>query len=119
VAKWWREPLDPAKHRDHFSSGQWTTPSRPADRLIPAWVYFVEVCGFTFEFVSLAQLRECLRYYERKLFPSSRQPVFAPESGEWLHWYERLPLYLREEPKRQKVVTALSRAVEAFATEAD
>ena len=34
-------------------------------------------------------------------------------------WYERLPLYLREEPKRQKVVTALSRALEAFAAEAD
>lgn len=115
MAKWWREQLDADKHRDHSNPGSPYPVAVPRDRLIPAWAYFVEVCGFTFEFVSLAQVRDCLNYYSTPILPSSREPVFEPEKGDWQPWYERLPLHLREEPKRQKVVHALSRASLAFA----
>jgi hypothetical protein len=89
--------------------------------LIRTWAYFVAVSGFEFQFVTLDQLRECLTYYEQCLLPTSREPDMArnPEKGEWQSWQERLPLYLREEPKRLKVVAALSRALEEFITQRD
>ncbi len=80
-------------------------------------MYFVAVCSFTFSFQSLDQLRACLRYYSRKLHPSGRINLGVADHWEVQWWYERLPLYLREEPKRQKVVKALSRALAAFVME--
>ena len=113
VAKWWSEPLDPAKHRDHSPSGGPVSPE-PTDPLIPRTANFVRVCGFTFEFVSIDQLIEALRYYEQGVRPSSRRPVFAPEKGHWESWSERLPMYLLEAPNRLRVVKALSSALSAF-----
>jgi hypothetical protein len=115
VAKWWREPLDVTRHRDHFCPGGWTA-SEPADPLLSRSAYFVRVCGFTFEFVSIDQLSACLRFYEQRIHPSSRQPTFVPEKGHWELWTERLPMYLREEPKRVRVVKALSAALSDFAS---
>jgi len=90
--------------------------------LLPRYVIAVRVASFTFRFVSIEQLRECLRYYEQKTHPSSRisSKVLAADLGEdWSglrgweieRWFERLPMYLLEEPKRQKVIKALSRAL--------
>lgn len=83
--------------------------------LLPQWNYFVEVCGFTFKFNSIEQLEEVLAYYSQKLHPSSIIPHLdqSPEKIDRSliqRWYERLPLYLRKEPKRQKVVAALKQA---------
>jgi hypothetical protein len=89
----------------------------PRDSLIDHWVYSVRVCGFTFQFVSLAQLRECLDHFSRKTHPSGRfaQP---PPGVHWNHpWYERLPMWLFEEPKRQRVVKALGQALTVFESE--
>src|SRR5262245_44471401 len=82
-------------------------------------VLFVRVAGFTVVFHPVEQLQACLEFYRQKLHPSSRsaERADAVSSGEilWrLHvqrWYERLPLYLREEPKRQRVVAALEAAM--------
>jgi hypothetical protein len=76
-------------------------------------------CGRTgFTFISVEQIEEYLEYYSHKIKPSSRRP----ERGDWPnrlwaggHWerqsaFAQLPLYLYEEPKRQKVVKALERA---------
>jgi hypothetical protein len=63
-------------------------------------------------------LRDCIAYYERKTHPSSRIPAkrIATDIGpDWREmrlweverWFERLPMYLLEEPKRQKVLKAL------------
>ena len=35
----------------------------------------------------------------------------------WQRWFERLPRWLSEEPRRARVVSALSRALEAFESE--
>jgi hypothetical protein len=78
--------------------------------------------SFTFRFATVAQLRECIAYYETKTHPSSRIPAkeLADDRGEdWKEqrgweverWFERLPMYLLEEPKRQKVLKALNKAL--------
>ncbi len=90
--------------------------------LLPRHVIVVRVASFTFRFSTLEEFRECLQYYERKIHPSSRVAAgkIAADIGEdWRtqrgweveRWFERLPMYLLEEPKRQKVIKALSKAL--------
>jgi hypothetical protein len=79
----------------------------------------VRVCGFTFEFHSTDEIRACATFYGSKVRPSSRsaEAARAVRMGEvtWRweveRWYERLPLYLREEPKRARVHAALEEAL--------
>lgn len=88
--------------------------------LVPRHVIVVPVASFAFRFESIEQLRACIKYYEKKTRPrpSSRvaAKTLAAELGErWRElrgWevercFERLPMYLLEEPKRQKVLKAL------------
>jgi hypothetical protein len=81
-------------------------------------VVVVDVVSFTFRFATVAQLRECIAYYETITHPSSRIPAkeLADDLGEdWREqrgweverWFERLPMDLLEEPKRQKVLKQL------------
>jgi hypothetical protein len=90
--------------------------------LIPQHVIVVQVASFTFRFGTIKQLRECIEYYKQKTHPSSRiaASTIAEELGQdWREqrgweverWFERLPMYLLEEPKRQKVLKALSEAL--------
>jgi len=85
-------------------------------RLDPAeWVYFVHVCSFQFTFTSVGQIVEYLEYYSHRLMPGNRWS----DSTSVDHWtrqsrFAKLPLYLWEEPKRRKVVDALTRAVKQF-----
>jgi hypothetical protein len=82
-------------------------------------VVLVRVCGFTFIFHTVNEIRACLAFYARKLHPSTRSGVaegmVARDEVAWRHeverWYERLPLYLREEPNRLEVVAALEEGV--------
>jgi hypothetical protein len=71
----------------------------------------VNVVSFTFQFFSIEQVRDCLAYYERKTHPSSRLSIGAADHWEAQRWFDRLPMYLLEEPKRARVVRALSRAL--------
>jgi len=86
--------------------------------LAPREVILVRVASFTFRFATMKQLRECISYYEQTTRPSSRIPAkeIAADIGlDWREqrsweverWFERLPMYLLEEPKRQKVLKAL------------
>jgi hypothetical protein len=118
MARWWTEPLDPNRHRDFMSTchigGLPIEP--PRDRLIERRVYFVEVAGFTFQFASLDQLSEALTYFEAKVHRSSRVPDVSLEHY-WQRWFERLPQWLSEEPRKTRVVAGLSRALRAFKSE--
>jgi hypothetical protein len=109
---------------------------QPGDPLIPKWAYFVRVCGFTFQFASVKQIRDYLAFYSQKIHPTSRLPdrqwiedearrdpgrarkridaFIGAEHDCMQRWWERLPLYLQEEPKRQRVVTALEEAIREF-----
>jgi hypothetical protein len=83
-------------------------------------VYFVRVCGFTFEFHSLKQLEVCLKFFSQKTRPSSRIAFSKSERQiHWLHWFaqrwfERLPMYLLEERRRVRIVPALKHALAQF-----
>jgi hypothetical protein len=95
--------------------------------LAPREVILVRVASFTFGFTTTKQLRECIEYYEQKTRPSSRIPakVIAADLGpDWRElrgwdverWFERLPMYLLEEPKRQKVLKALHKTLSLVET---
>jgi len=90
--------------------------------LMPKHVIVVQVASFTFRFGSVAQLRKCIEYYQQKIHPGSRVAAIELErqlGADWREqrweterWFERLPMYLLEEPKRKKVVKALVNALE-------
>lgn len=115
MARWWSEPLDAERHRDFMSTyhagGVPIEP--PRDRLIERRVFFVEAAGFTFQFASLEQIRAALGYFEQRVHSGSRRPGVELEHY-WQRWFERLPQWLSEEPRRARVVSALSRALQAF-----
>ena len=114
MAKIWKEEFDKSRH-----SNKMEEPVKPPPRTtgLHRWVFFARVCSFTFEFHSLQQIKACLDYYSQKIHPSSRINIGGADSWEMQRWFERLPMYLLEEPKRQKVVKALSLAIKEFTAE--
>ena len=114
MSRHWQERFDSGTHED-LMHGLWPlTVHPPKDRLIEQWVYFVRVAGFTFQFLSVEEMRECLQFFETKIHPSGR-PKPNPSWVHWYHpWYERIPGWLVEEPKRLKVVKAVTRALAEF-----
>jgi hypothetical protein len=90
--------------------------------LLPRHVILFRVASFAFRFETIERLRECVNYYEKRTHPSSRiatRKLKAEFGKDWRElrgwdverWFERLPMYLLEEPKRQKVLKALSKAL--------
>lgn len=119
MARFWREPYSEEKARQigihDFEGAPLLGPPKAR------WVYYVAVCGFTFAFFSLDMIREYLDFFSRKVVPSSRfsgasrfSSGAAASVGDDQTRFERLPVWLREEPKRQKVVKALERALKEF-----
>jgi hypothetical protein len=85
----------------------------------------VEVCRFTFSFFSLQMMTEYLDFYSQKILPSSRFGGISPFTcggaasiGDGQTAFERLPLRLRKESNRKRVVQALQRALDEFGDEA-
>ena len=107
----WREKLDPSRHLNRM---EMPVTSRPTIAGLAPWVYFVRVCSFTFEFHSIEQIKACREYYLEKIHPSSRIDIGGADSWEVQRWFERLPMYLLEEPKRQRVLKALASAIDQF-----
>ena len=118
-------------------SRHWKTATNE-NTLVPDRTYFVEVCGFTFRFSSPKHIEEYRAYYARKIHASSadgaerekRHYIKTATGGHFAwsnpgdHWdrrtrFDRLPLYLREEPKRLKVLKALQRALKEWAPSSD
>jgi hypothetical protein len=119
MARIWKETVD---HwgRTHMSGiGK---PHRSNHDYGKMEVWYVRVCSFTFEFNHPDQVDACLGYYSQKVRPSSRIPanelhLFGGDQSECQRWFERLPMYLLEEPKRLKVVQALTQAKSRWAQE--
>jgi hypothetical protein len=115
MARIWKETYDSAKHQAPIEYWGSVDDHLRAPALIPKDVVMVHVASFTFQFMTVEQLRECLSYFEQKIHPISKRRV-PPGSSTGKHeesqrWFERLPMHLLEEPKRLKVVEALSRAL--------
>jgi len=130
MAKIWSEKYDPKRHRDKMRDAS-RIPGVPTEQYWRAptlqryLVYFVRVCGFTFEFHSIEQLEVCLEFFSQKVRPSSM--IRFSESDRrihWLHWvcqrwFERLPMKLLEERRRVRIVPALKKALAQFKSELD
>jgi hypothetical protein len=127
MSKIWTERFDPRRHRNPMNWG-WDAPEAPAierhhnaPTLERHDVWFVRVAGFTFEFHALPQLRACLAYYATAHHPTSRLPVangtYGGDQSETQRWFERLPMYLLEAPKREQVVKALTNALTQWESE--
>jgi len=129
MAQIWSETFDPKRHSDRMRDTS-QIPGVPeqyfrAPTLQRYPVYFVRVCGFTFEFHSIEQLEVCLEFFSQKTRPSSM--IRFSESDRcihWLHWvcqrwFERLPMQLLEERRRVRIVPALQQALAKFKREAD
>jgi hypothetical protein len=88
--------------------------------LTPYKVCTVEVCGFEFIFHSVMQAELCLDYYSRKVQPTSRLPVHTENLGgdhwETQRWFEKLPMFLLENSKRERVIKALTRAIAEYSS---
>lgn len=111
----WKERLNREKHRDYMKgAGVGGYPIKPSkDNLILKYVYFVDVVGFTFQFSSVTQINEALKYFKQKIHTSTIQPEVFLEHY-WQRWFERLPKGLLKEAKRNKIVKALEKAVAEF-----
>lgn len=117
MARIWREANDGRRYSDR--------PSNPlpayARNLVSREFICVNVCSFTFRFESKEEIREHISFFEKKTHPSSRIPNF-PEGADsffrWhsQRWYERLPMYLQEEAKKEKVLKALHQAIALWET---
>jgi hypothetical protein len=115
MAKIWSEPFDGLKHQNQMQEVESSTSDfYRAPSLLQRPVYFVQVCSFTFQFHSVKQIQACLDFYAKKIQPSSRRDIGSADHWECERWFERLPLFLREEPKRQRVIKALRDALEIF-----
>lgn len=66
----------------------------------PKWIYYVYVCDFTFAFFSTIMMRAYLNYYSQKILPSRIRDTPHYNHDLRQDVFTRLPLYLREEPKR-------------------
>jgi hypothetical protein len=134
MARFWKEPYTLERAvalgiHDQENSPVVGVPNKewvgnPNFRDWPRWIYHVEVCRFTFAFFSLEMIREYLAFYSHKILPSSRQYGSSPFSqgpaasvGDGQSRFERLPLRLRKEPQRRKVVKALEKALQVFGSE--
>jgi hypothetical protein len=130
MAQIWTETFDPKRHSDKMHDftrlpGVPTEQYRRAPTLQRYPVYFVRVCGFTFEFHSIQQLKVCLEFFSKKVRPSSMIRFSeADRKLHWLHlvcqrWSERLPMQLLEERRRVRIVPALRQALIKFKGEAN
>ena len=115
MARIWTERFNPERHLDFMSTTQigGSPYESMQHQLIERQVFFVAVAGFTFEFHSLDQIKLALTHFETKIHPSSALPGITLEHY-WQRWYERLPQWLFEEPRRVRVVSALRRASRHF-----
>lgn len=138
MAEFWKVRLDPL--RDEYAFGQrWPEtrrgywyPTDPPSRSFryDECMYFVRVSGFTFRFVSLDELDEVLAFFRCKTQPSSRivmprdardrmrtddfRNVKRCHHDDWQRWYERIPVKLQANARRERIVRALERALDEF-----
>ena len=120
MSKVWREIADPAIHTDFMSTRHvgGIPIEASSDNLIEKWVYFADVCNFTFQFSSIEQVIECREYFSRAVHPSTRESGHELEHY-WHPWYSRLPKGLTKDAKREKVLSVLNKIIDKWGGHTD
>jgi hypothetical protein len=111
MARIWKEAHDGRRFGDREMN---PLPAQARGLVVREFIC-VNVCSFTFRFESKDEIAEYISFFEKKTHPSSRLPIpnGADSFYRWhsQRWYERLPMYLQEEDKKQKVLKALRKAI--------
>ena len=81
---------------------------------INEWIYFVYVCRFTFVFFSLSEIPNYIQHYSTKILPTRCLRLPHGNHDGRQRRFNRLPLYLRNNSKRPRVVKALRAAFADF-----
>ena len=116
MAKHWKEIANLEKHIDYMSTSHvGGIALKGSPEKDTAQVYFVQVEGFTFQFVTLDQLDTAIAYFS-DMPPASRASNNGLEHF-WQRWYERLPKGMTKKSKRAKVLKALNKARNEFSCE--
>jgi hypothetical protein len=110
MARIWKELATGARY-DHPPL---PTSGGAATRLQPDELICVHVCSFTFRFTDADEIREYIAFFENASRPHGPASLirWRPQP-----WYEPLPPYLLEEPKREKVLKALREALDMAETD--
>jgi len=108
MSKIWREIADPKIHRDYMSTNhEGGLPIEgSSSNLIEKWVYFANVCNFTFQFNGIEQVRTCKAFFEETIHPSTRGE-HPPFEHYWQEWYCKLPRGINSKSNSLKVKKAL------------
>ncbi|MEM8777337.1 MAG: hypothetical protein AAGF26_00405 [Cyanobacteria bacterium P01_G01_bin.49] len=113
MARHWRETAPFPSHKLQFGALLGLPQTQGKIELI----YFIEVCGFTFEFYSLEQIANAIAWFEQKVHPSTRlkdEPMLRSEHDVVQRWHERLPASIKKGSKRSRVAKALRNALAAY-----
>lgn len=113
MSKHWKEKTNPEQHVDYMSTNHVQGLSVQNSPEKGEWVYFVRECSFTFQFVSLNQLKIAKEYFSVKIHPSTKRFNNGLEHY-WQSWYERLPAGLTGGTKRERILKALEKALLEF-----
>ncbi len=126
MARWWKERYEPERHGNKMKGAiqgeyQYDQNFLAHDNLIPQHVIMVQVEQFTFEFLSLGQLTECIGYLAAEHHASSRirEGIGAADHWEVQRWYERLPRHLFSATRRPRVLKALNAALNEFSKDTE
>ncbi len=115
MSKVWREIADPAKHLDFMSTrNEGGVPIEASkDNLIEKWVYFANVCNFTFQFASIKQVKDCKLYFSKSVHCSTRESGHKLEHY-WHPWYSRLPKGINKGSNKKKVIKLLDQILDQW-----
>jgi hypothetical protein len=111
MPRYWKEPYTGTRYGDDPPDAL----PAPARGLVVQDLICVSVCSFTFRFYSGDEIREYIAFFEKKTHRSSTLPMpkGADSFFRWhaQRWYERLPMYLQEDSKRERILKALRKAL--------
>jgi len=115
MANYWTEKIDIKQWRIAHSGKDRTFDGQIIDNLVCPICYCVEVCNFTFKFSNKEEIQEYIDYFSSKTHPSTR----VEKTNHFYHYdaqtkFTRLPMKLKSNQKRPKVIKALKQAITHF-----
>ena len=115
MPKYWTEKLDIEQWRIAHGGKERTYNGQIIDNLVCPVSYCVRVCGFTFKFSCIEEIQEYIEYFSEKTHDSTRvKETYLFDHYDAQTKFTRLPMQLKSNQKRPKVLKALRRALDEF-----